>query len=120
MSEIIGQYGKPKIEPELEPSDNKNIGDDVKVKEKGGILPKTLLWFGYGLALTFIIAFGLPAILQATMGFTDSYVYALFIMCGIGAVGVLIFSIIAMVKSFSAKGFGIIRRYTQKRYNCPD
>lgn len=80
----------------------------VVEQPKVSFFAKTLLYFGYGLILTFLIAFGLPAILVAAKMDINSFAYALYIMCGIGAVGVLIFSIIIMIKSFTLRGFGII------------
>ena len=69
---------------------------------------RTLLWFGYALVITFLIAFGLPAILDAC-GLNLYYdPIPLFIMCGIGGVGVLIFSIIVMIKSWRMRGLGVI------------
>lgn len=80
----------------------------VLEKPKINFFARTLLWFGYGLILTFLITFGLPAIFVAAGMDTDTFAYALYVMCGIGGLGVLIFSIIIMFKSFSARGFGVI------------
>ena len=75
---------------------------------KVGFFAKTLLWFGLGLLITFVITFGLPAIfIEAGMD-VDIFFTALMVMCGIGVVGVLIFSIIIMIKSFTLRGLGAI------------
>lgn len=76
-------------------------------KMKVNFFSKTLLWFGYGLVLTFLITFGLPAILTQFLDYY-SFEYALYIMCGIGGLGVLIFSIVIMFKTLGARGFGVI------------
>lgn len=77
-------------------------------KPRLNFFARTLLWFGYGLILTFLITFGLPAIFVAAGMDVESFAYALYVMCGIGGLGVLIFSIVIMFKSFSARGFGVI------------
>lgn len=89
---------------------NTNIQNQQIVVEKPKInfFAKTLMWFAYGLILTFAITFGLPAIFVAAGMDVDTFATSLFVMMGIGIVGILIFSIVIMIKSFSARGLGVI------------
>ena len=69
---------------------------------------RTMLWFGYALVLTALIAFGIPGILHAA-GFDpegETFFTALIAMCVIGGIGVIVFSIIAMIKSLRMRGLG--------------
>lgn len=79
----------------------------VQSGAKLNFFARTLLWFGLGLIITFAITFGLPALLSLGLSW-DQFETALYVMCGIGAVGVLIFSLVVMFKSFSARGLGIV------------
>ena len=89
---------------------NTNIQNQQIVVEKPKInfFAKTLMWFAYGLILTFVITFGLPAIFVAAGMDIDTFATSLFVMMGVGIVGILIFSIVIMIKSFTARGFGVI------------
>lgn len=89
---------------------NTNIQNQQIVVEKPKInfFAKTLMWFAYGLILTFAITFGLPAIFVVAGMDVDTFATSLFVMMGIGIVGILIFSIVIMIKSFSARGLGVI------------
>ena len=89
---------------------NTNIQNQQIAVEKPKInfFAKTLMWFAYGLILTFAITFGLPAIFVAAGMDVDTFATSLFVMMGIGIVGILIFSIVIMIKSFSARGLGVI------------
>lgn len=89
---------------------NTNIQNQQIVVEKPKInfFAKTLMWFAYGLILTFAITFGLPAIFVVAGMDIDTFATSLFVMMGIGIVGILIFSIVIMIKSFSARGLGVI------------
>ena len=89
---------------------NTNIQNQQIVVEKPKInfFAKTLMWFAYGLILTFLITFGLQAIFVAAGMDIDTFATSLFVMMGVGIVGILIFSIVIMIKSFTARGFGVI------------
>lgn len=89
---------------------NTNIQDQQIVVEKPKInfFAKTLMWFAYGLILTFVITFGLPGIFVAAGMDLETFGSALWVMMGIGIIGILIFSIVIMIKSFSARGLGVI------------
>ena len=67
---------------------------------------RTMLWFGGALIITFLIAFGLPGILYAAGLDEETFFTALIAMCVIGGIGVIIFSIIAMIKSLGMRGLG--------------
>ena len=89
---------------------NTNIQNQQIVVEKPKInfFAKTLMWFAYGLILTFVITFGLPGIFVAAGMDLETFGNALWVMMGIGIIGILIFSIVIMIKSFSARGLGVI------------
>jgi FtsH-binding integral membrane protein len=67
---------------------------------------RTMLWFGTALIITFLVAFGIPGILYAAGLDSDTFFTALIAMCVIGGIGVIIFSIIAMIKSLGMRGLG--------------
>ena len=69
---------------------------------------RTMLWFGYALVLTALIAFGLPSILGAVGLDEETLFTALLAMCVVGGIGVIVFSIIAMIKSLRMRGLGKI------------
>jgi FtsH-binding integral membrane protein len=86
-----------------------NLNKTVAMAEpKISFFSKTLLWFGYALVLTFLIAFGVPGIIFAANVSIDTFTNALYVMCGVGAVGVIIFSIVVMFKSCSLRGLGVV------------
>lgn len=87
-----------------------NIQNQQVIVEKPKInfFAKTLMWFAYGLILTFVITFGLPGIFVAAGMDLETFESALWVMMGIGIIGILIFSIVIMIKSFSARGLGVI------------
>ena len=75
---------------------------------KVNFFAKTLLWFGYALVLTFLIAFGIPGILYAAGVNEETFYTTLLVMCGIGGVGIFVFSLIIMIKSLRMRGLGVI------------
>lgn len=83
-------------------NENMSVNSDQSNARIGtGFMSKVLLWMCLGLIVTFIFAFLVPYMVYLGLGNSNTFVTVLYAMTGVGAVGVLIISIIMMFKRFS-------------------
>lgn len=82
--------------------------DQTSARTSSTFLGKVLLWMCYGILLTFGFAFLFPYIVDTISQNVSTTSYVLYISSGIGAFGILFFSIFLMFKSMSIKGIGAL------------
>lgn len=75
--------------------------DQSNARVGSSFMSKVLLWMCLGLIITFVFAFLVPYMAYLGLGASNNFVTVLYVMTGVGAVGVIVISIIMMFKRFS-------------------